>query len=175
MEGEKARSGKAPRLAKMHLAVDADTHEVICADLSLNNVTDAQAFPALICQIHRKVRVASADGTYDTKRYHDKLRRKKIKALIPLRTRAGYWPVEYVERSQAVARQRLTGSNAYWKWNTAYNRISVAETAMYRVKQLFGGHLTLRDYDAQVGEAMTMILALNKMTRAGMSESVRII
>jgi hypothetical protein len=36
----------------------------------------------------------------------------------------------------------------------------VAETAMYRVKQLFGGHLTLRDYDAQVGEAMAMIRAL---------------
>ncbi len=38
---------------------------------------------------------------------------------------------------------------------------------MYRVKQLFGGHLTLRDYDAQVGEAIAMIRALNKMTRAG--------
>lgn len=56
----------------------------------------------------------------------------------------------------------------------AYNRRSVAETAMYRVKQLFGGHLTLRDYDAQVGEAMAMIRALNKITRAGMPESVRI-
>ncbi|EOD0016832.1 TPA: hypothetical protein ACYUOA_004569, partial [Escherichia coli] len=29
-----------------------------------------------------------------------------------------------------------------------------AETAMYRVKQLFGGSLTLRDYDGQVAEAM---------------------
>ncbi len=74
-----------------------------------------------------------------------------------------------------LARQRLTGSNAYWKWNTAYNRCSVAETAMYRVNQLFGGHLTLRDYNAQVGEAMAMIRALNKMTRAGMPESVRIV
>jgi hypothetical protein len=34
----------------------------------------------------------------------------------------------------------------------------VAETAVCRVKQLFGGHLTLHDYDAQVGEAMAMIL-----------------
>ncbi|POD89534.1 IS5 family transposase [Pectobacterium odoriferum] len=98
---------------KRHLAVDANTHEVICADLSLNNVTDAEAFPALIRQTHRKVWVASADGAYDTKRCHDELRRKKIKALIPPRTRTGYWPVEYVERSQAVARQRLTGSNTY--------------------------------------------------------------
>lgn len=137
---------------KLHLAVDADTHEVIWADMSLNNVTDAEAFPGLIRQTHRKIRVASADGAYDTRRCHDELRRKNIKALIPPRTRAGYWPAEYADRNKAVARQRLTGSNAWWKWNTAYNQRSVAETEMYRVKQLFGGHLTLRDYDAQVGE-----------------------
>ena len=80
--------------------------------------------------------------------------------------------IEYTDRNQAVARQRLTGSNAYWKWNTAYNRRSVAETAMYRVKQLFGRHLTLRDYDALIGETIAMIRALNKMTRASMLESV---
>jgi hypothetical protein len=167
--------GKRGVWRKLHLAVDADTHEVICADLSLNNVTDAEAFPALIRQTHRNIRVASADGAYDTKRCHDELRRKKIKALIPPRTHAGYWPTEYVDRNQAVARQRLMESNAHWKWNTAYNRRSVAETAMYRVKQLFGGHLTLRDYDAQVGKTMAIIRALNKMTRGGMPESVRIV
>ena len=48
------------------------------------------------------------------------------------------------------------------------------ETAMYRVKQLFGGSLTLRDYDGQVAEAMALVRALNKMTKAGMPESVRI-
>ncbi|HAJ3045887.1 TPA: IS5/IS1182 family transposase, partial [Escherichia coli] len=46
--------------------------------------------------------------------------------------------------------------------------------AMYRVKQLFGGSLTLRDYDGQVTEALSMVCALNKMTRVGMPESVRI-
>ena len=130
--------------------MDAGTHEVICADLSLNNVTDAEAFPGLIRQTHRKIRVASADGAYDTRRCHDELRRKKIKGLIPPRTRVGYWLAECAERNQAFARQRLTRSNAYWKWHTTHNRRSVAETAMYRVKQLFGGHLTLRDYDARI-------------------------
>lgn len=136
---------------KLHLAVDSDTHEVICADLSQNNVTDAEVFLGLIRQTHRKIRTACADGAYDTRRCHDELRRKKLKALIPPRTRAGYWPAEYADRNQAVA-----------------------ETAMYRVKQLFDGHLTLRDYEAQVGEAMGMIRALNKMTRAGMPECARI-
>ncbi len=50
----------------------------------------------------------------------------------------------------------MTGSNARWKWTTDYNRRSIAETAMYRVKQLFGGSLTLRDYDGQVAEAMAL-------------------
>ncbi|EPY7254700.1 IS5 family transposase [Klebsiella pneumoniae] len=159
---------------KLHLAVDSNTHEIICADLSLNNVTDSEAFPGLIRQTHRKIRAASADGAYDTRLCHDELRRKKISALIPPRKGAGYWPGEYADRNRAVANQRLTGSNARWKWTTDYNRRSIAETAMYRVKQLFGGSLTLRDYDGQVAEAMALVRALNKMTKAGMPESVRI-
>ncbi len=45
---------------------------------------------------------------------------------------------------------------------------------MYRIKQLFGGSLTLRTYDGQVAEVLAMTRALHKMTKAGMSESVRI-
>lgn len=80
---------------KLHLAVDSKTHEIICADLSLNNVTDSEAFPGLIRQTHRKIRSAAADGAYDTRLCHDELRRKKISALIPPRKGAGYWPGEY--------------------------------------------------------------------------------
>ncbi|MFM2679438.1 IS5/IS1182 family transposase, partial [Klebsiella pneumoniae] len=79
--------------------------------------------------------------------------RKKISALIPPRKGAGYWPGEYADRNRAVAN-------------------SIAETAMYRMKQLLGDSLTLRDYDGQVAEAMALVRALNKMTKAGMPESV---
>ncbi len=157
---------------KRHLAVDANTHEVICADLSLNNVTDSEAFPGLPRQTHRKIRSAAADGVYDTRLCHDELRRRKISALIPPRKGAGYWPVESADRNRAVANQRLSGSNARWKWTTDYNRRSRVETAMYRVKAMFGGSLTLRDYDGQVAEALARVRALNKITKAGMPESV---
>jgi hypothetical protein len=83
-------------------------------------------------------------------------------------------PVNMQTVTVPVANQQMTGSNARWKWTTDYNRRSIAETAMYRVKQLFGGSLTLRDYDGQVAEAMAPVRALNKMTKAGMPESVRI-
>jgi hypothetical protein len=56
-------------MAERGILVDHSTlHRwVICADLSLNNVTDAEAFPGLIRQTHRKIKVASADGAYDTR------------------------------------------------------------------------------------------------------------
>lgn len=46
---------------------------------------------------------------------------------------------------------------------------------MYRVKQWFGGSLASRDYDGQVADTLAMVRALNKMAKAGMPESVRII
>ncbi|QZN94104.1 IS5 family transposase [Symbiopectobacterium purcellii] len=159
---------------KLHLATDSVTHEIICADLSLSGTTDAQALPGLINQTHRKIREASADGAYDTRYCHDVLLRKRIKPLIPPRRGAQYWPDRYHERNHAVADQRLSGSNDVWKKKVGYHRRSVAETAIFRFKTLLGDHLSLRDYDAQVGEAMAMVKALNKMTLLGMPNSIRI-
>ncbi|MBM5291509.1 IS5/IS1182 family transposase, partial [Vibrio parahaemolyticus] len=41
----------------------------------------------------------------------------------------------------------------------------------YRVKQLLGRRLSLRNYKAQVGETYAMIKALNKLTGLGMPET----
>ncbi|MDF7702779.1 transposase, partial [Enterobacter hormaechei] len=91
---------------KLHLEVYIKTHEIICADLSLKNVTYSEPYPGLNRKTNRKIRAASADGTYDTRICHDELRRKKISALIPPRKGAGYWPGEYADRIRAVANQR---------------------------------------------------------------------
>lgn len=56
----------------------------------------------------------------------------------------------------------------------AYHRRSVAETAMFRIETLLGGHLSLRNYGAQVGEVMAIVKALNRMTLLGIPTSVRI-
>ncbi len=56
-----------------------------------------------------------------------------------------------------------------------YHRHSVVETAMFRIKTLLGGHLSQRNYGAQVGEAMAMVKALNRMMLLAMSTSVRLV
>lgn len=69
-----------------------------------------------------------------------------------------------------MANQHLSGSSEVWKKKVGYHRRSLAETAVYRIKTLPGGHLNLRNYDAQVG----MVKALNRMTLLDMPHSVRI-
>ncbi len=74
-------------------------------------------------------------------------------------------------RNKAVGCQKLYGSNNKWKKRYGYHKRSLSETTMYRVKQLLGGRLNLRNYNAQVGETYAMIKALNKLTELGMPET----
>jgi len=46
---------------------------------------------------------------------------------------------------------------------------------MYRIKQLLGDRLSMRNYNAQVGETYAMIKAQNKLTGLGMPETQYIV
>ncbi|NIG62848.1 MAG: transposase [Serratia symbiotica] len=103
----KHSQGKRRIWRKLHLAVDTKKHEVIYANLSLSNVTNREAFPGLICQKYRKIKVALADRAYDkrvsdTRVCHDKLRRKKIRSLIPPRSGVSYWSADLCRMKLSV-------------------------------------------------------------------------
>ncbi len=52
---------------KLHLAIDASTHEVVAAEVSLVSVGDNEVLPTLLNPLRRKITQVSADGAYDTK------------------------------------------------------------------------------------------------------------
>ncbi|BEI22416.1 hypothetical protein KKIDH5335_07480 [Vibrio fluvialis] len=95
---------------------------------------------------------------------------KQAVALIPPREGAAFWEQGH-PCNLAVGYQKLYGSDKKWKKRYGYHKRSLSETAMYRVKQLLGGKLSLRNYNAQVGETYAMIKALNKLTGLGMPET----
>lgn len=166
--------GKRRVWRKLHLAVDTDTHEIIAAELTLSGVTDAEVLPSLLKQTRRTVKVISGDGAYDTRDCHRAISIKKATPLIPPRDGAAFWEKGH-PRNHAVGCQKLYGSNKKWKQKYGYHKRSLSETAMYRVKQLLGASLTLRHYNAQVGECYAMIKALNKLTGLGMPETQYIV
>lgn len=133
---------------KLRTTVDTSTHEIIAAELSLSTVTDAEVLPNLFKQTRRKAFEISSDGAYDTRGCRTATRIQRAVALIPP---AAFWELGH-PRSLAVGCQKLYGSNKHWKEHYGYHKRSLSETARYRVKQLLGGRLVLKNYNAQVGE-----------------------
>lgn len=95
-------------------------------------------------------------------------------AACPSKRRAVFWENGH-PRNLAVGCQKLYGSNKKWKKPYGYHKRSLSETAMYRVKQLLGGRLSLRNYNAQVGETYAIIKALNKLTGLGMPNTLCVV
>jgi hypothetical protein len=169
-EGEwktrKHGSEKRRTWRKLHLAIDASTHEVVAAEVSLVSVGDSEVLPTLLNPLRRKIMQVSADGAYDTKGCYQLLRRKGCKATIPPRSNAGLWEKGH-PRNEAVEALK-TGQLKQWKIDNGYHQRSLAETAMGRYKQLNSPMLSLRDYNGQVAEALAGVKAMNKVIRLGM-------
>lgn len=134
---------------------------------------DGEALPNLLKQTRRRIVEISGDGAYDTRLRHEAIRIKQATPLIPPREGAAFWKQGH-PRNLAVGCQKLYGSNKHWKKKYGYHKRSLSETAMFRVKKLLGGALSLRNYNVQVGESYTMIRALNKITGLGMPETMMI-
>jgi len=167
-EWKTRKHGKEKRRTwrKLHLAVDSNTHEIVSAEVTLVNVADNEVLPTLLNPLRRHIAQVSADGAYDTKACHKLLKRKGCKPTIPPRSNAGYWE-EGHPRNEAVKALKANRL-AEWKQDNDYHVRSLSETAMYRYKQLISPKLSLRDYNAQVGEALAGVKAMNKVIGLGM-------
>ena len=150
---------------KLHLAVDLETYDVVAAEASLNNVHDAEVL-TLLNPLRRKLGRVYADGTYDSKASHQLVAGKGATACIQPRKNAGLWKKGH-PRNEAVLVMRKEGL-AHWKKISGYHQRSLAETAMYRFKQLLTGKISLRNYNGQVGEVMAYVSEINKLNTPGM-------
>lgn len=164
---------------KLHLAVDTESHEVVAAELTAVFVGDAEVGPDLLEQLPAEERLASvaADGAYDTQACHNALLNRRARALIPPRAGAAAWPPlangRTHPRTAMVKHIRQHGRKA-WKIHSGYHRRSLAETAIFRLKILFGERLRNYRFETQTTEAYARLAAMNSMTRLGMPKTVAI-
>ncbi|HFG1778111.1 TPA: IS5/IS1182 family transposase, partial [Vibrio cholerae] len=103
---------------------------------------------------------------YDTKNCHETLKKKGCTPLIPPRKNAALWEDGH-PRNEAVTALK-NGAIAEWKAESGYHYRSISETAISRYKGLTSGKLSLRCYNAQVGEIMANVKAINKVIGLGM-------
>jgi hypothetical protein len=83
-------------------------------------------------------------------------------------------PAYLLQRNQAVERIKEVGSKD-WKKEVGYHRRSLAETAMFRYKIIFGDKATSRAEETQKTEVNIKCKILNKFTNIGMPKNIRIL
>lgn len=134
-------AGKRRTWRKVHLAVDAGSLDVVGVEVTTAGWTDGEVFEGLLDQVEGNIEQIDGDGAYDTRGVYEAAAARGARLVVPPRDNAGY------------------------------HRRSLAENAMYRLKQLFGDRLASRLFETQVTEVHVRVAAMNVMTALGMPVS----
>lgn len=164
---------------KLHLGVDEATGEINAEELTEAGTDDAEMVKPLLEQTSAPVKQMSGDGAYDKDKVYAAAQAQGVKTItIPPRRDAHIWQhgncaAAAHPRDENLRRIREVGRKQ-WKIESGYHRRSLAETAMFRFKTIFGDHLSAREMTRQKTEARIKSVALNRMTQLGMPESYRV-
>jgi IS5 family transposase len=156
---------------KLHLGIDHRSQRVVASTVTEKEVLDRREVPALLGQIEGRVTEVLGDGAYDYSVCYEAIDERGARAIIPPKARARLWGQPHAKsRDGNVTLMRRVGL-AGWKKKARYHRRSLVETAMMRVKTIFGDRLKSRTFDRQEVEARIKCAALNLMTGLGMPRS----
>lgn len=171
--------GKRRTWRKLHLAMEAETGQILASVATSSKVSDKEVLPLLLEQIAEPIAQLTGDGGYDYVSCYEAIAERKARAVIPPR-RTGRLHAEderFRARDKKLRSIRKVGRK---KWNkqSRYHRRSLVETAMMRVKTIFktifSSSLSSRRFQNQATEMGVRCAALNQMTHLGMPESYAI-
>lgn len=165
---------------KLHLAVNAEDGQIEAVVLSEAGLSDADAVEPMLSEIEEEIDIFGADGAYDKRKVYQQIRDHSpdCQANIPPQKNARIWQHGNCKavphpRDENLRYIRKHGRRT-WKENSNYHRRSLAETAMFRMKTIFGDKLSTRLLETQSTQAQIRCRALNIMTHLGMPESYQV-
>jgi DDE family transposase len=162
---------------KVHLAVDADSHEIRAVEMTDYRHGDGEILPDLLAQVPEMEQIASVggDGAYDTRSVYEASAARDAALLVPPRRNGKPWKTPTAgagERNETLRAVRHLGRRLWKRWS-GYHRRSPVETAISRLKRL-GERLAARDPARQVAEVQVRCAILNTYNRLGMPDAVAI-
>jgi len=159
---------------KLHLSMEASTHQLTAALITDKDLLDRHAMAGLLEQTESAIERVCADGAYDFEQCYRAIQKRGAVALIPPRTDAVIRAKSPFEQRDENVRAINSRGRREWKTESTYHRRSLVETAFFRLKTIFSDRLRSRKPDTQTMEAMVRCLAMNRMTSLGMPQSYAI-
>jgi hypothetical protein len=163
---------------KLHIGVDAETGQILASELTSSDVDDGTQVEPLLDQITAPLASLTGDGAYDQAGIYGTVaeRHPDADVIIPPRSTAVLsedgetTPTQRDRHLQSIAEHgRMT-----WQKRSGYNRRSLVEAAISRLKRVIGDALRSRTDRRRVTEIAIAVHALNHMLELGRSKSVRI-
>lgn len=169
-----ARSRRGWR--KLHLALDADSGEIITHALIDRDTGDASQVEALLDPIDTSIGQFTADGAYDGKPTYAVVSKRSAGAAVIIPPRAD--AVERADTEPPGQRDRHIAAinndgRMNWQAATGYGNWSLVETAIGRYKSIIGGRLRARSFAEQQTEVGLGCAALSRMLACARPKSVR--
>jgi transposase len=162
---------------KLHLAVDANTAQIVASILTQQDVDDPSQVEPLLDQIEQEIGQVTADGAYDGEPSYDVIAQRDpmIDVVIPPRVTAQ--PSTQFETSPSKRDTHLLLIQSLgrldWQEATGYGKRALVETTMCRYKSVIGPRLRARHWLGQQAETAMAVAVLNRMLAAGRPKSVR--
>lgn len=171
--GQKSRRG----WRKLHLAVHADSGQIVASILTEQDVDDPSQVGPLLEQITQDIEQVTADGAYEGEPTYETIARRDpdIAVVIPPRV-TGLLSASFEANPSPRDTHLLmieSMGRLGWQEISGYGQRALVETAMGRYKSIVGTRLRARDWRGQKTEAAIGVAVLNRMLAAGRPNSVR--
>ena len=169
-EWDAEKHGRTPRRwRKLHLAVDAQTGEIVAHSLTDKDASDITQVSSLLATVEGQIASVIADGAYDGASVYEAaaIRQHDPPSDIVIPPRASSVldvdaATPLTVRDRHVQLIAETGRMA-WQKATGYGRRSLVETAIGRYKHIIGPKLRARSFNSQRGEVAIALQVLNRM------------
>jgi DDE family transposase len=162
---------------KLHIGVDADTGQILAAELTNCDVDDGSQVEPLLGQITDPLASFIGDGAYDQTCIYDTIAKRDPDAEVIIPPRSTAVPSEMAESAptqrdrhlQSIAKHGRMG----WQKRSGYTRRALVEAAISRLKRVIGNGLRSRTEHRRATEVAIAVHALNRMLELGRPKSVR--
>lgn len=166
---------------KLHIAMDAESHEILAATMTESVRLDGNYLPRLVDKIDGPICQITGDGAYDKKNCYQTAYARGAKPVFPPQHDACVQRNKIKKDPALIARDETilfikNGEDTeerrrLWKQENNYHRRSLVETMMSRMKSLFGDEIRARTYENQYTDLMVRCLIINQMNQLGLPKS----
>lgn len=169
---------------KLHIALDADSLDIVAMDVTDSVRLDCNYLPGLIEQVKGSIGQITGDGAYDKQNCYESALQRGAKPIFPPQHNAAVQRNKIKKNPALIPRDELiTKLKAspdkeealrLWKQDNNYHRRSLVETNMSRLNFIFSDRMSARTPENQFTDLAIRCRIINKVNKLGLPKSVAV-